>query len=132
MPSLSTGALQKATRKAIVSLFNDNSTLQNQFFTDQALSIILSEKCGVDIDADTVAKAFAAGGESRYSLQLKDMSIGHEGESVLFVYKAHRLLGGPYITAIGWFDSVKAAEAINPFVGRSRSIAYTVQSSIKM
>jgi len=131
MPSLSNGALQKATRKAVVSLFNDNSTLQNQFFTDQALSIILSEKCGVDIDADTVAKAFAAGGESRYSLQLKDMSIGHEGESVLFVYKAHRLLGGPYITAIGWFDSVKAAEAINPFVGKSIADCAIIDKKVK-
>ena len=119
MPSLSTGALQRATRKAVVSLLNDNSTLRNQLFTDKALAIILSEACGVSIDADTVSKAFAAGGESRYSLQLNDMSIGHEGESVLFVYKAYRLLGGPYITAIGWFDSLAVAEAINPFVGRS-------------
>mmetsp|Transcript_32315 Transcript_32315/g.65742 ORF Transcript_32315/g.65742 Transcript_32315/m.65742 type:complete len:484 (+) Transcript_32315:193-1644(+) len=118
MPSLSNGALQKATRKAVVSLFNDNSTLRNQLFTDKALAIILSEACGVNIDTDTVSKAFAAGGESRYSLQFKDMSIGYEGESILFVYKVYKLPNDNYFTAVGWFDSVEAAEAVNVDIRR--------------
>ena len=118
MPSLSNGALQKATRKAVVSLFNNNSTLRNQLFTDKELAIILSEACGVNIDADTVSKAFAAGGESRYSLQLKDMSIGYKGKSILFVYKAYKLPNDNYFTAVGWFDSVEAAEAVNVDIRR--------------
>eukprot|EP00984_Skeletonema_dohrnii_P019674 scaffold9466_cov85-Skeletonema_dohrnii-CCMP3373.AAC.2 len=118
MPSLSNGALQKATRKAVVSLFNGNSTLRNQLFTDKELAIILSKACGVNIDADTVSKAFAAGGESRYSLQLKDMSIGYKGECILFVYKAYKLPNDNYFTAIGWFDSVEAAEAVNVDIRR--------------
>ena len=118
MPSLSNGALQKATRKAVVSLFNNNSTLRNQLFTDKELAIILSEACGVNIDTDTVSKAFAAGGESRYSLQFKDMSIGYEGESILFVYKVYKLPNDNYFTAVGWFDSVEAAEAVNVDIRR--------------
>lgn len=51
-----------------------------------------------------------------YSLQLKDMNIGHDGQDVLFVYKAHRLLGPD---AVGWFDSIEDAEAADPVIRRS-------------
>ena len=73
----------------------------------------------VEIDVDTVSKAFAAGGETIYSLQLKDMNIGHDGEHVLFVYKAHRLANDDYFTAVGWFDSIDVAEATDPVIRRS-------------
>eukprot|EP00986_Skeletonema_menzelii_P019135 scaffold27068_cov150-Skeletonema_menzelii.AAC.1 len=119
MPSLSTGLLQKATRKAILYLFKDNSTLRNEFFGEESLAVILSRICGVEIDVDTVSKAFAAGGETMYSLQLKDMNIGHDAEHVLFVYKAHRLANDDYFTAVGWFDSIDDAEATDPVIRRS-------------
>ena len=46
MSSLSKGALQKATRKAVATLFKDNPTLRHQLFTDKALAIILRDECG--------------------------------------------------------------------------------------
>ena len=54
-----------------------------------------------------------------YSLQLKDMNIGHDAEHVLFVYKAHRLANDDYFTAVGWFDSIDDAEATDPVIRRS-------------
>jgi hypothetical protein len=50
---------------------------------------------------------------------LKDMGIGHEGEGILYVYKAYKLPDWSYITAFGCFESVAAAEAINLLVGRN-------------
>jgi hypothetical protein len=119
MPSLSTGPLQKATRKAIASLLDSSPTLWNQFYSDKVIAIILREECGIDIDENTLSKAFASGGDTKYSLQLKDMGIGHEGEGILYVYKAYRLPDRSYITAFGRFESVAAAEAINLLVGRN-------------
>lgn len=117
MSSLSKGALQKATRKAVVTLFKDNPTLRHQLFTDKALAIILRDECGfVDIDADTVSKAFASGGETKYSLQVKDMGIDYSGDGILFVYKAYKLPNHVYFSAIGWFNSVNDAEAVHPDV----------------
>jgi len=60
----------------VASLFDSSPTLWNQFYSEKALSIILRE-CGVNIDVKTVAMAFASGGDCNYSLQLKDMGIGH-------------------------------------------------------
>ena len=119
MSSLSSGALQKATRKAVAYLFKNNPTLRHQLFTDKALAIILRDECGfVDIDADTVSKACASGGETKYPMKLKDMGIEYSGDGILFVYKAHRLPDGQYFSAIGWFNSVDEAQVVHPDVRR--------------
>src|SRR5210317_1383907 len=121
MSSLSTGPLQKATRRAILYLLKDNPTLRNEFISEESLATTLTEVCGVKVDVDTVSKAFTSGGDTMYSLQLKDMNIGHDGQDVLFVYKAHRLSGpdGNYFTAVGWFDSIEDAEEADPVIRRS-------------
>ena len=46
------------------------------------------------------------------------MSIGYKGKSILFVYKAYKLPNDNYFTAVGWFDSVEAAEAVNVDIRR--------------
>ena len=89
MSSLSRGLLQKATRRAIIYLLKDNPTLRNEFLSEESLAATLKEVCRVEVDVDTVSKAFTSGGDTMYSLQLKDMNIGHDGQDVLFVYKAH-------------------------------------------
>ena len=121
MSSLSRGPLQKATRRAILYLLKENPDLRNEFFSEESLATTLTEVCGVEVDAETVSKAFTSGGDTRYWLQLKDMNIGHDGQDVLFVYKAHRLLGpvGNYFTAIGWFDSIEVAEEADPIIRKS-------------
>jgi hypothetical protein len=94
MTSLSTKTLQKATRKVVASLFDSSPTLWNHFYSEKARNI----------DVKTVAKAFASGGDCKYSLQLKDMGIGHEGEGILYVYKAYKLPNDEYVSAYGRFE----------------------------
>jgi hypothetical protein len=49
--STGTGLLQNANRKAIASLLDLSPTLWNQlFYSDKAISSILREECGVNIE----------------------------------------------------------------------------------
>ena len=113
MASLSTGKCQKATRKAIADILLNYTPLRGQFHEVDALVKILGWKCGiVGIDNDTILRAFTCSDDA-YSIELKDMGIGHDGDDVLYVYKNHRIADGTRITAIGVFESVEAALVID-------------------
>lgn len=48
-----------------------------------------------------------------FSIELRDMGVGHDGDDVLYVYKNHQIADGRRITAIGVFESLGAALAID-------------------
>lgn len=87
MSSLSTGKLQIATRKVVASAFVNSPSLRGQFHEVDEIIKILAWKCGVAIDNDTLSKAFTSK-ERFYSLALKHMNVGHDGDDILYVYKS--------------------------------------------
>ena len=113
MASLSTGKCQKATRKAVADILLNSTPLRGQFHEVDALVKILGWKCGiVGIDEDTILRAFTCSDDA-YSVELKDMGVGHDGNYVLYVYKNYQIADGTRITAIGVFESVEAALSID-------------------
>ncbi len=113
MASLSTGKCQRATRKAVVDILLNSTSLRGQFHEVDALVKILGWKCGiVGIDDDTILRAFKCS-DNAYSVELKDMGVGHDGDDVLYVYKNYQIADGTRITTMGVFESVEVARSID-------------------
>ena len=116
MPTLSTGKLQLAIRKTVASVLHDTVELINRFHSAEEIVDILQLKCGINIDVDTLLKAFSStSGDCQYSLPLNYMSIGEDENEVLYVYKGYRLhsYNGEYVNMFGCFESDAAAEQVD-------------------
>lgn len=110
--SLSRGAWQVATRKAVVDVLLHSRSLRGQFHEADAIVKILRWKCDVNIDKSMLLNAFKCS-DDVFSIQLSDIGVEDAGNHVLYVYKNYQIADGTRITAIGVFESVDAAKEID-------------------
>jgi hypothetical protein len=112
MVSLSTGAWQVATRKAVIDVLLHSHSLRGQFHEADVIVKILCWKCDVNIDKNMLLNAFKCS-DDVFSIQLSDIGVANAGNDVLYVYKNFQIADGTRITAIGVFKSVEAAKQID-------------------
>ena len=110
--SLSTGAWQVATRKAVIDVLLHSHSLRGQFHEADAIVKILCWKCDVNIDKNMLLNAFKCS-DDVFSIQLSDIGVANAGNDVLYVYKNFQIADGTRITAIGVFKSVEDAKQID-------------------